>query len=125
MQGKIEVILPQWTEVETASADDKDKWKKLFDDLNKHEQVHVCIALVAFNKVKQKYLGISGAGRTTQAANIDLNIKVPKILTDITDASTVKQDKYDKDTDNGIKETEQTEYNKQITTECDKQYPKQ
>lgn len=125
VQGKIEVTLPQWTELETASVEDKEKWKKLFDDLNKHEQVHVCIALVAFNEVKQKYLGISGTGQTTGAANIDLNDKVPKILDDITAETKVKQKKYDVDTDNGLKEKEQAEYSKQITTECDKQYPKQ
>ncbi len=55
VQGKIEVILPQWTEVEAATAEDKDKWKKLFDGLNNHEQVHVCIALAAFNDMKQKF----------------------------------------------------------------------
>lgn len=92
--------------------------------MNKHEQVHVCIALVAFNDIKQKYLGISGTGQTTGAANTDLNNKVPKILKDITDDAEVKQLKYDKETDNGLKETEQTEYNKQITTECDAKYPK-
>lgn len=124
VQAKIEVILPQWTEVE-AAAEDKDKWKKLFDGLNKHEQVHVCIALAAFNKIKQEYLGISGAGRTPQAANTDLNNKVPKRLKDIVTETEVKQTKYDTDTDNGLKETEQAEYNKQITRECDKQYPKQ
>lgn len=125
VQGKIEVILPQWTEVEAAKTEDKDKWKKLFDGLNKHEQVHVCIALAAFNDIKQKFLGISGSGKTTQAANLDLNNKVPTIFSDIIADTKMKQKKYDDDTDNGLKETEQTEYNKLITTECDAKYPKQ
>lgn len=76
----INVILPQWTEVGAATVEDKEKWKKLFDDLNKHEQVHVCIALTAFNQLKQEFLGINGNGKNQSLAEKDLDGKITKVL---------------------------------------------
>lgn len=119
------ITLPQWTEVEAATAEDKERWKKLFDDLNKHEQVHVCFALTAFDKIKQEFLGINGKWKTRAQAEADLKAKIKKVFDDITDELKAKQKKYDKDTDNGIKEIEQAEYNKLITSDCDAKYPKQ
>lgn len=108
----------------TATKEDKDKWQKLSDDLDTHEQVHFCIGLTTFDTLKLQSLGIHGEGKTKSEAEADLKAKIPKTFQAIVDDAQTKQKKYDDETDNGTKEAEQAEYIKQITSDCNGKYPK-
>lgn len=118
------VTLPQWTGAVAATTEDKDKWQKLIDDLNTHEQVHVCIGLTTFDTLKLQSLNIHGEGKTNLKAEADLKAKIPKTFQAIVDDDQKKQTKYDDETDNGTQEAEQKEYNKQITSDCNSKYLK-
>ena len=95
-----------------------------FTKLDKHEQVHVCISLAAFARIKQAFWGIAAAGRTQAIAAANLKIKTKKTYGEIIASLKTNQKQYDIDTDNGTKDVEQVEYYKQITTECNSLYPK-
>lgn len=113
--------MPQWRGI--GPPEDMQKWQEMVAALDKHEQGHICIALEGFNKIKQAILGINGTGQTQEKARTALESKITKMYKDISDESRQKQEKYDKDTNHGTKNTEQEQYNKQFTEECNKVYP--
>jgi len=120
LQASAKVILPHYNGI--ASPEDIDKIQKMVNDITKHEQVHVCIAVAGFNQVKQAALGINGKGKSKLVAGNDLNANIQKTFDAINFETAAKQQAYDTETHHGTKAAEQEKYNKTITAECDSYY---
>lgn len=122
IQATTTVTLPRFRGI-IALPSDAERWLASLTTLDKHEQGHVCIALDAFNKIKQAFISVIGKGKTQLDAQKNLQSEVNKIYNGILNDNDLKQDKYDADTNHGTKLAEQDRYNKQFSYECNKIYP--
>lgn len=120
IQYAVKVILPRFTGI--ALPKELEKIHKTVAAITKHEQGHVCIAVAAFNKMKQAALGFNGTGKTRVEAGNNLNAKIKKTLDSIIAESVANQAEYDNKTYHGSITIEQEKYNETITPECDAVY---
>ncbi|MGI8556474.1 MAG: DUF922 domain-containing protein [Pyrinomonadaceae bacterium] len=121
IQARTIITLPRFRGIVVPR--DAERWYGMIKALDKHEQGHVCISLDTFNRIKQAFFSVTGLGKTKSEAQNNLNYNVNKIYDDNFADNKLKQAKYDLDTNHGSKPTEQEQYTKQFSDECNKIYP--
>lgn len=114
------VTLPTWN----IPALTNPQWGEFIYNLERHEQLHVCMAVKAYKTMMQRVRATTGNGKTEAEAYAELVKKIQQVVNDFAVKLEQQQKQYDDETDSGRNEQRQRQYNTQIDDACEGYYRK-
>jgi predicted secreted Zn-dependent protease len=100
--GETNLRTPEWTNENSASPDDQQKWDAALSQLKAHEEEHVDIDRADIKAIQTELKGVSatGTGKTPQQAKDDARDKLQTIVRGVLAQHAKDRDKQNGDLDN-------------------------